>query len=95
MSSRDARSLQCVEDFESRFPAEEDQERILTLVRDHLAEPAAATTASHRAQRHAAAMDVDVEEEEHYDGSDDEFVHEGLQGAGGQPDKELDEVGET
>lgn len=42
-------------------------------------------------------MDVEEEfdEEEEdgggQDGSDDEFVHEGLQGAGEPPDRELDE----
>ncbi|KAK4699239.1 DNA-directed RNA polymerase III subunit RPC9, partial [Phenoliferia sp. Uapishka_3] len=88
----------CVEDFESRFPDESDQQQILSLVRQHLAEPAAATTERRIPKKEEMAMDVDDfenEEDEGENASDDDFVHEGLTGGREPPDKELDETGET
>lgn len=83
-----------MDDFEERFPSEEEQAHILDLVREHLTSEAAAATG---AARKAGRMDVDQdeaeEEEQPFDEEEEEeFVEEGLQGAGEDQGKELDEV---
>jgi hypothetical protein len=53
-------SLQSVDDFESRFPNEDDREHVLNLIRAHLGDEDAATTTS--STMRSARKDEDAEE---------------------------------
>lgn len=90
-------TLQCVDDFEERFQTPEQQEHILTLVKEHLGAEDAATALAHAiavGKKTADGEDVmDVEEEE-YDAMEDEgLVDEGTgQGAMEAEARDIDEV---
>lgn len=86
---------QCVDDFEQRFPNPEEPEHILDIVRKHLGEEAAATaigTANRRGREDAIEDD---EEMDQLDEEEDEFVQEGLGGAGEGTGREIDEEAES
>ncbi|ORY87486.1 RNA polymerase Rpb4-domain-containing protein [Leucosporidium creatinivorum] len=87
----------CVDDFEERFQTPEEQEHILTLVKEHLGAEDAATAHAHAATNgkgKAAGDDVMEVEEEEYDAMEDEgLVDEGTgQGAMEAEARDIDEV---
>lgn len=82
-----------MDDFEERFPGEEEQAHVLNLVQEHLtSEAAAATSAARKADRMDVDQEAEEEEQQFDDEEEEEFVEEGLQGAGEDQGKELDEV---
>jgi len=84
---------QCIEDLSERFPSDEQQEHILSIIRSHLDhQPSAATTT---AKAKAEREELDKGEEGVADDGDayeeDAFVQEGgRRGAGGE-ERDIDE----
>jgi len=88
---------QCVDDFEERFPSEEEQAHILKLVTDHMGTEQAPTIVLHPSEGGRAngtnGGDYDEPDDATYEQEDEEgdLVEEGLDGAGEATERGIDE----
>ncbi len=91
-------SVQCVDDFEERFPSEEEQAHILNLVKDHMGTEQAPTIVLHPSEGRTRANGTHHDGDEEMDDAayepddeDGDLVEEGLDGGAEVTERGIDE----
>lgn len=89
---------QCVDDFEERFPTEQAQAHILNLVKNHMGTEQAPTIVVHPSEGGAGKAngvhnggDEEMDELAYEEEEEEGLVEEGLEGAGEQEVRGIDE----